>query len=301
VSVDIYVIIPSRHPEKARRALDPEEAETTAVGRDYVALYYPDRFDEVKGDVERYGFELARSMPPSVRKGLDPRGIAAYPGVGQSFSDATYQSLLAHHGAPLWLPTERPSKKRRPATVKVLLIPISPKREALLMAHPDIVEGLVEKHLAEGMAGSLEIDDWIELQRTLFDAMMIEGSAADDLRADAVFPRRGLPLYEDKIVDAAKLISADRVAATADWLASLPESTVSAVRALTKRSPTALGFPDSLGPVPADDDAPPNGTRLQSKPRPRDAAMQALFARLVSFYGELGRQSQAVLCIRFRS
>jgi hypothetical protein len=298
LSVDTSIVIPSGNAVRARRALDPEDAETTTLGADYIVLYRPDRFVDVQGKFEQYGYALAREMPASIRKTLDGRGIAAYPEAGQSFRDADYRSLLVNHGPPLWLPTKRPRAKYSSGNPKVLLIPISATRKKMLIAHPEVVKALVKKHVAEGMADGLEIEDWVELQRALFDAVMIGGGSAEDLRADAVAPRGGLPLYEDKSIDSAKLLSATRVAATAHWLASLPESILATVRTLPQRSPVALAFPESLGTVPADD-----GHRAGSKRARRlstSIPMQVVLDRLIEFYHELERHERGVLCIRYR-
>jgi hypothetical protein len=299
VGVDTYVIIPARNPEKARRALDPERSDTTRVGTDFVVLYVPDRFEDVREEAARYGSAIAASVPPAIFKGLDPRGIAAYPEVGQAFGEPTYDALLARHGEPLWLPATRPRRKAR--AVRVVLVAISAAREKLLMADPALVKELVASHLDTSIPGSLDIEHWVELQRTLFDAMTLGGGTDRDPRGDAVAPRGGLPLYEDRTIDGAKLVRASEVAAISAWLVSLPDDVVARVRALSRRSESAMRFPGMLGAAPADDHAPLRSGPSRAKTLPPAGAVQDELRSLLAFYGELRREGKAVLAIRYRA
>jgi hypothetical protein len=299
VGVDTYLVIPARDPEKARRALDPDRSELTQMGTDYVVLYLPERFEGVREETARYGSEIAASMPPAIRKALDPRGIAAYAEVGQAFADPTYEALLARQGEPLWLPTARP--RRKPGAIRVLLVAISAARETLLMADPALVKDIVGSHRVAKIPGSLDVEHWVELQRTLFDALTIDGTSDGDPRADAVAPRGGLPLYEDKNIDGAKLVRAPEVARTAEWLASLPRDVVAQLRGLPKRSENARLFPNTLGAAPADDDGRLRSGTARAKDLPPAVAVQEELVRLLTFYDDLRKQGRGVLSIRYRS
>jgi hypothetical protein len=259
-----------------------------------VVVHLAERFKELEADPERYGPKLSASMPAWLKKGLDARGIAAYPEVGQTFADSSYAELLERCGEPLWLPTMRIRRKAR--HTKALLIGLSEKRTEMLMAEPSLVGDIVAANLEQSIPGSLEIANWIELQRTLFDAMVVLGESDSDRRADAVAPRGGLPLYDDKTIDAAKLLRAPEIARTAVWLAALPPEIVARVRALPQRSATSRTFPASLGAAPADDDEIGRAEGSVSA-----SEIERDLARLTGFYRDLERGAKGLLAIRFRA
>ena len=183
----------------------------------------------------------------------------------------------------------------------MLLVGLSAAREKILLESPEIVIDLVASSGEAKIPDSLEIEHWVELQRVLFDGMILDGGSDEDRRADAVAPRGGLLLYEDKIIDGAKLVRASDVSRMAEWLAFLPTDIVAQVRALPKRGTSAALFPKSLGAAPADDDEPVRPGGRGRPALPAVAAVQEELGRLTAFYENLRKHGKAVLSIRFRS
>jgi hypothetical protein len=301
LSVDTYVILPTGSPANADKLLqeNPElDEESTQRGVDFVAWHATDRFGEVQRDRDGHGERYAQQLPAWLRRKLDARGLLAVAEVGQRFEGVRYAELAADPRAT-WLPITR--KARRPRVKRLLLIGLSRAREKLIVEDPELVPGLALTHCkGQHIPESLEVEHWVDVQRMLFDAMLLESGSDEDRRADAVTPRGGLPLYEDESVDGAKLVGAPEVARIAEWLASLPADVVARVHALPKRSDAARRFPDSLGAAPADDTARAR-VRAPESSAAASAELQHELERLLAFYGALKKHEKAVLSIRFRA
>jgi len=291
MTVDTYLIARASDPEAARDEFDPEHAETTRLGRDWISVFIPTAWVEIQRDPAHWGRELTRGVSRRVRAALDARGLAAYPEVGQSFEAPTFEALISLQGAPLWLPiAER--RMRRSREPRVLLVPASTKRASLLRANPTLPRDIIDEHRVTPMVGAHEIEKWVALQRALFDAAA-PGLAGETHNA-AVWPTGGLPLYEDATIDAAKLFSAEDVAVIAGWLATLP----SAALTTAAQSPRARAFPASLGTVPADDEVP---SRRSRKVREVTVAeLDEALTALARFYGGCASRGDGVLAIRYR-
>ncbi len=186
-------------------------------------------------------------------------------------------------------------KKRR----RLLLVALSAERERILREDPELVRDLVNAR-THTIPGSLELDDWVELQRALFDYQWLSG--ADDPRAEALTPRSGLGLYEDRNIDSARVVPADRCRAVAEWVAALPDDCIERARD-APFSPASRGFPQSLGASEADDDEPlAEGTTVFDEVKRYDARkLTAALEPLRAFYAEILRSRRGVLAVRFRS
>ena len=114
---------------------------------------------------------------------------------------------------------KRPSRSRR--TTRLLLIAVSPARELLLRADPGLVKELVETHVSgKAIPGALEVSEWTALERAFAERPDGEGPGA----IDAIAPRLGLPLYEDRDVEASRYLRSADVARVVDALRRLPPS-----------------------------------------------------------------------------
>lgn len=173
-----------------------------------------------------------------------------------------------------------------------MLVPLSETRRRMLLEHPELVRSIVDARGTERIA-AFEIGPvWIALQALLFDAMWSSGG--DDARAEALTPRAGLPLYEDRTIEAARLVSIERVRETAEWLAGLARDI--AERELVP-SPASTGFPASLGTSEADDHEP-----ARAAPRkPGPVTLGAELDRLRELYLSCAQGAQSLLAIRFRA
>jgi len=297
VGVDTYLVIPASAPARAKRLLEDGGDRVSHAGGDYLVLYKGERFAEVSAAPEIWGPRYAEALPPSIRRGLDPRGLLACPEVGQGFEAATYQDEVQNQEPPLWLPVRRP---RRKLVKRLLLVALSPARERMVLEEPELVRSLIENLGTTPIPSSIELDDcWIELQRILFDWLWVSG--ADDARAEALTPRAGLSLFEDRTVDSARLVRAEQARAIAEWVAALPPDVIARARGHGP-SPASRNFPDSLGPAEADDHEPlRTGSSRRAPPRHSDQQLDAELSRLRSFYAPLLGSGQALLSIRFRA
>jgi hypothetical protein len=296
VGIDTFLVIPTGGNRRAERMRQDDEVHH--VGRDYVVLYKADRYREVERDPETWGPRYAAELPRWLRATLDPRGLFACPEVGQSFDAPTYADELATHATPLWLPARAPKRRKQK---RLMLIALSPARRQMLLGEPDLVRDIVRDRATTTVPGSVEFDDrWIELQAALFDYAWAAG--VEDVRAEALAPRTGLALYEDKVIDSARLVAAERAGAIAEWVATLPSDLVARVRERKSPSPASRNFPESLGSSEADDDEPlrpgPSRPSVRSRYVARD--LDPELARLVAFYAELP-SGHGVLAIRFRA
>jgi hypothetical protein len=181
---------------------------------------------------------------------------------------------------------------------RLLLVELSAERERIMREDPELVRDLVNAR-AHTIPGSLELEDWIELQRAFFDYQWLSGS--DDPRAEGLTPRSGLGLYEDRNVDSARIVPADRSRAIAEWVLALPEDWLERVRQAPE-SPAARGFPQSLGASEADDGEPVVEGTTGSDPAKRydTRKLNEALERLRGFYREILRSGRAVLAVRFR-
>jgi hypothetical protein len=294
LSIDTYLVIPAGNPTRAGRLLADAGDEVTRAGRDYIVLYKGELFAEVERAPATWGPRYVQDLPPSVRRGLDARGLLARPEVGQSFDFESYTEAVDAEGPSLWLPL-RAARRRR--TKRLLLVALSPEREAMVLEHPELVHELLAARATTSIPGLLELDEvWIELQRLLFDCLWLE--RGDDERADALAPRSGLTLLEDESVDAARLMRADRARATAEWLLTLSPEVIERARSAPP-SPASRRFPESLGAAPADDHEPIRGP-ASSAPSNVKPALGEHLKPLSAFYAEVQRAGHAVLSVRFR-
>jgi len=291
MGIDTYLVIPTRSPDRARGEL--EAAEVVRVGADYIVLYEGERFAEVQRDPESWGSEYARRLPAWLRRELDPRGLLAVPEAGRA-PDARSYSELASGDALLFLPV---SKRRRAKQRRCLLVSLSKNREKALLDRPKLVRSLVETAVAGSppIPGSLQVGEiWIPLQRMLFD--LASGMGMDAADAEALTPRHGLSLYEDLVVESARVVRADRVRALAAWLASLPPG--AAVRARKTPSEVASAFPASLGVSEADDRLPPTrAPKTRASSRELDDELEGV----ARFYAEAAASGRSVLAVRYRA
>jgi len=171
------------------------------------------------------------------------------------------------------------------------------------MADPELVRDLVRARANDLIPGSLELgEQWVELQKALFDFSWLSGF--DDARSEALTPRSGMSLYEDRVVDSARVVSAERCRAVAEWLAGLPRDCIDRARRAPTQSPASRGFPESLGASEADDAEPlrEGTTRFPKKDRYGydSRALELELERVRAFYAELLRTNRALLAIRFR-
>jgi hypothetical protein len=295
LSVDTYLVVPVESPGRAARLLSAGGDDVTHVGRDYVVLFKGDLFAGVERAPDTWGPRYAEELPPSVRRRLDPRGLLARPEVGQAFAFETYAEAVDAEGPSLWLPVRRVRRKRRK---RLLLVALSPEREAMLFEHPELVRDLISSRSTVSIPGAVEFDEtWIDLQRLLLDCLWLELS--DDARADALAPRSGLSFLEDETVDAARLIRADQARATAEWLATLtPERVDRATR--EPPGPASRRFPESLGAAPADDSEPIRRTVRNKPAKVSSETLNRELQKLLSFYEAVGRLGRSVLSVRFR-
>lgn len=185
-------------------------------------------------------------------------------------------------------------KKRR----RLLLVALSAERERLLREDPQLVRDLVNAR-AQAIPGALELEDWIALQRALFDYQWLSGS--DDPRAEALTPRSGLGLYEDRLIDSARIVPADRSRAVAEWVTALPADCIERARQAPP-SPASRGFPESLGSSEADDHEPlvEGTTVLDDVKREDPRKLAEALERLRAFYADILRTGRGVLAVRFR-
>ena len=298
MGVDTYLILPTKNRETATELLrgNPELDDGTAkLGVDFIALYVADRFAEVTHAPDEHARRYLALLPVAMRRSLRERGVLVVPEVGQSFEGVRFADLESSDGAR-FLPLR--SGPRRKGASGVLLVGLSKVREQLLVKEPELVKDLASMH-REGapIPGSILVAPWVELQRLLYDALRVTGMPDGDRCADAVVPHAGMPLYEDGVVDSAKLVRADVVAATASFLARLPADIVQQVRRLPRRSEAARRFPDSLGPVPSDDRT--SGPLRERELAAPDHTVEQALEQLCAMYRALAASQKALLSIRF--
>jgi hypothetical protein len=297
VGIDTYLVIPTPSPARAKLELEGGGDSVSHVGRDYLVLHKSDRYREVNASPETWGPRYAEELPSSIRKGLDRRGLLACPEVGQTFAAKTYSDEVRNHASPLWLPVRRPHRK---LVKRLLLVALSPARERMVLEEPELVRELIEGRRTTPIPGSIEFDDcWIELQKVLFDCLWLSG--IDDARCEALTPRAGLSLFEDRTIDSARLVRAERARVIAEWVLELPLDALARARR-NGPSPASRSFPESLGSAEADDDEPlrTGSSRVAKKPPHSDQKLEAELQRLRGFYADLLSKGQAVLSIRFR-
>jgi hypothetical protein len=299
MSVDTYLALRIPAPDAAREEEDLVDLGALRhIGRDYVVVFVGDRFRDVEEEPEHFGPLYAGGLSPRYRDHLDPRGLLAIPEVGQGDFPDTYAELA--DGDPdgrAWLPIRRPRGRNRR---KVLLVALSPVREQLLFDDPELVPQLLEARLEQEIPGTLELDaHWIALQRVLFDAAASAQRPAE--RAEAIAPRKGLSYFENRVVEASRVIPREVVADLAAWLGVLPGTTVADVGARAAPSEASLAFPESLGPCEADDHAPRARPDRRRTPRPEEVVrLQAALGRLADFHRAAAAEGKSVLSIRFR-
>jgi len=262
LSIDTFVVIPSSTPRRLAKALEGDGY--CQIGGDYVALAVGTPYAEVERDPKRHGLQIVSLLPPWAVRELDPRGLAVYPEVGQSFAHAKYAEALLNHGELLWLPTVVVTTPQR--ALHGLLISLSPAREKLLLADPELVPTLLVARTRGGIPGSLELDACQPLQRALLTAAKTTGADAE--AASALEPVGGMPLYDDEMIRDARLLRADRCRAIAAFLGSLPSD----AGALTQ----VLRLPDA-----------------------ERASLLAQFEKLRGFYANLSLEKKSALVIRF--
>ena len=295
MGIDTYLVIPARSAVRAASLLADGGDEVTHVGADFVVVYKSDLFAAVERDTETWGPRYAEDLPRSLRRGLDPRGLLALPEVGQSFGAKTYREAVDSEGPSVWLPLRRVRRRRME---RLLLVALSPAREALLLESPELVRELISSRASVSIPGLIEFDEiWIDLQRLLLDCLWLERS--DDCRADALAPRSGLTFLEDADVDAARLVRADAARATADWLLSLTPAVIERAQR-EPPSPAARRFPESLGAAAADDREPLRAAGGQGNERVTGTPLSEPLKRLLTFYADVRRTGRSVLSIRFR-
>jgi len=187
-------------------------------------------------------------------------------------------------------------------TRRLLLVALSPARHALLLETPELVRDLVRARRSAPIPGSLELDEhWIELQMALFDFNWL--SKVDDVRAEALTPRSGLSVAEDRSIDCARVIAADTARLIGEWVTTLPQDCIERARRAPAPSPASRGFPESLGSSEADDhEALREGTTVSRRESRYDAReLNQELERVRAFYAEILRTRYAVLSIRFRA
>lgn len=294
MSIDTYLIVPVQNPATAARLLSDSGDEVVHVGPDFLVVYKGDLFAGVAQAPGTWGPIYAQDLPPSLRRRLDPRGLLAVPEVGQSFESKSYAEVVGSEQRAVWLPLRR---LRRQRTKRVLLVALSPAREAMLLERPELVADLISNRAAVPIPGSIEFNEsWIDLQRLLLDCLWLEGT--DDGRADALAPRSGLSLYEDETIDSARLLRADQARSTATWLATVTPEVVERAR-LQRPSPASRSFPESLGSAPADDSDPLPETR-RGAPKVNATAIDEELKRLFVFYQDVRGTGRSIVAIRFR-
>jgi hypothetical protein len=295
LGIDTFLVLPVGNPTSAARLLADGGDEVTRVGDDYVVLYKGDRFTEVEQSPEVWGPRYVQELPPSLRRGLDARGLLAIPEVGQSFESKTYAEVVEVAGPALWLPLRRARRSRRK---RLFLVALSPERERMLLESPELVRELIASRAPEAIPGSLEFDEiWIELQRLIFDCSWLD--QRDDERADALAPRSGLSFLEDESIDAARLVRADRARSTAEWLSTLTPEIVDRARKAPP-SPASLRFPESLGATQADDHEPLRKNDRRKRAKAASPELERELSRLSAFYEDVRRTGRSVLSVRFR-
>ena len=184
---------------------------------------------------------------------------------------------------------------------RLLLVALSPARERLVREEPTLVRDLLVERAKAPIPASLELDDqWVELQRALFDFLWLSG--VDDARAEALTPRRGLSVYEDRSVDSSRIVPLEQCVATAEWVLALPPDCVERARRSRSPSPASRIFPESLGTSEADDhERVREGTTVFAKKNHYDDRTLTLtLERVRAFYADIQRTNRAVLAIRFR-
>lgn len=182
------------------------------------------------------------------------------------------------------------------------MIALSPARHALLLETPELVRDLLKARASSAIPGSLELDErWVELQQALFDFNWL--SHIDDARAEALTPRTGLSLLEDRNIDCARIVEADASQIIAGWVVALPNDCIERARRAPEPSPASRGFPENLGSTPADDhEKIREGSALFRQASRHDARELGLeLERVRAFYAEILRTRYAVLSIRFRA
>jgi len=166
---------------------------------------------------------------------------------------------------------------------------------------PELVRDLLRGRAQAPIPGSLELDEqWIELQRTLFDFLWLSG--ADDARAEALTPRSGSSVYQDRSVESARIVAVEKSRATAEWVTTLPPDCVERARRAPARSPAARAFPESLGASEFDDREPLRGGTVvvRRKTHYEDRELTRTLERVRAFYADILSTRRAVLAIRFR-
>ena len=291
MGIDTYLVIPTRSPDRARGEIEPDEL--VRLGADYIVLYKGERFAEVRRNPESWGAEYVRRLPAWLRRELDPRGLLAVPEAGSAPNARSY-SEVSFDDALLFLPV---SKRRRVKQRRCLLVSLSKNREKALLDRPKLVRSLVETVIAGDppIPGLMQVGEfWIPLQRILFDLAFGMGVDAED--AEALTPRHGIPLYEDLVVESARIVRAERVRALAAWLASLPAK--AAAQARKTPSAEASAFPASLGASEADDRQPAKrAPKIRASPRELDDDLR----RVARFYVEAAACRSSVLAVRYRA
>lgn len=181
------------------------------------------------------------------------------------------------------------SKARAPRknVRRLLLIALSPARERMLLSDPELVNELVEARQTTAIPGALEFDErWIDLQRALFDFLWEYG--ADDERAEALAPRKGKSLYDDEVVDVARLVPAEQAGRIARWVNELPPDMLARAERRASPSPGSKSLPQKVAA---------EGILKRSSSL---AALAPELERLKAFYAELLKTGRAVLSIQFR-
>lgn len=299
MSVDTYLLIPVASSGTKARLVESEleGGSVSHVGSDYLVLYEPTSFQELVGDPELWGPRFVGGLPESLREGLDPRGLLAFPEVGQSLTFDSYAEAAEEDG--IWLPLRRPQRRLK----RVLLVALSAAREDLLRREPELVRILVDARHDTAIPRSLELDGrWVELQKALFDFAEQSGVAAD--HAEAIAPSRGLLLYEDRAIDSARLLRKAEAQTIVQWTRSLPDDLLDVVARRSSPSARSMGFPESLGAAMADDDEPlPSADdphrSLRKRTLPSAGLLQEPLALLRDFYTAFP-SDEGLLVIRFR-
>ena len=190
----------------------------------------------------------------------------------------------------------------RKRTRRLLLVALSPARQALVLETPELVSDLLRARLSSPIPGSLELDEqWIELQMALFDFNWL--TKVDDVRAEALTPRSGLSLIENRAIECARIVPAATSRLVAEWVTTLPQDCIERARRAAAPSPASRFFPESLGACEADDDEElhEGTTVFQREPRYDARELNLELERVRVFYAEILHTRHAVLSIRFRA
>ena len=292
MGIDTYLVIPVINPETAAKQW-PSDEEVIQRGADCLVVYCTERFRDVEASPEHWGPEYATSLPPAIRRNLDPRGLYAMAEVGQDYDGVCYAEIVAEGG--IWLPifVERPAKTDKER--RLLLCTVSETQREALLEHPKTVRDWLKAKADSEDNDAVSLGpEWIALQQLLFEFL---DTSDDNVPEEQVLPpKRGIPLYESRTIDRSRLTTATIAARLAKVVARVSLDDLRGLEVSRLKNPAARGFPQSLGSCPSDDHEDPP----QDQAAVAAHSIEAALCKTRSLYRRAAENGLGILTIGYR-